>query len=1237
MTTTPAVLLQPDIMSDRPPTNIITATYTLTKADALLWLVTLPNVGVTVTLPPQGTVDWEAGDLIILQQGGTGAITISAPGVTVYNTSGLTMSDQFGILYLKRLSANVWIMSTSAGGTGVTQFDQLTDVPGSYAGQAERLARVKATEDGLEFARPVDVIAAAERRISLRAYAAGDGTDQTAGIKAALDLLTSTPSVTPFASNDQQALYVPSGRFTGDGTGYTLTPTGLSIGGDGAASQFEKVPLVIEASHITLDKMTLRGPGESVGDTPAITLRDPEPGGSRRRAQMSNMRVQEWPIGLRILGGGNDDYTNMSFLNCATSVIAVRYIGSHLTNIESQSALEYGLKNYGSGELVLNSCRFAGSGKTGIYLRGDTNKNVVENYYNRVSASGSNSNLSFTAERGVPIVSVTDNGSGKARLNFPAAQTISSVADAGMRMSGARPDAGGVRPANAFYEIRAVSSAPTCSSILSGGVELITTTITAGGTSAAAITAFLEVVAADINAGTAGHTHTARVDRYRLIILADPNDGFAANGRLVVPTFGNVTNSNALRWIEFTMSAPHGFPTGDHGTPVMVTGTSLYDGYHVATVSSSTKFVAPMAYVSTATGSLVRDYGITDGLKRTVITGTTLYDGERIGITDCSNTTEWADIDADYVGNATGTLRLRGWDLDLRAEQNNTRVNDQFFTGGNINNSKIDGGLNISFTGTRLKESVYITPNANPRLKTAQLTIIGPTRGRDDDVYTSVIPHGAAEGWGIIGCVNFGLLPDPGDDVGWGMLVPSRAGGRAKGRAARLNSVMAHHNRIELKGEGVTATLDATGLGLTTPLALASGGTGAITAIGAMDALVLKGTDIASAASVNLAAATGTFVDITGTTTITALGTLAAGNLRILRFAGALTLTHHATALILPGGANIVTAAGDMATFLSLGGGNWVCQTYSRGSALPVNANLATIAGLTPTTDNFIQSAAGAWASRTPTQAAATLVSPLMSSVWEAETLTWLKRVQALSLTAGRTEDGAQRIISVLDQYIWSLKNASIWTKFDLLYLFAMPSAGLARINLKNPGTFDLTEYNSPTFTAYEGYTGDAVSKYLGTGATYSGLTAYQQDSAHNGAWVTGGTNAANSDAKVIGPSSGSYGAVSPRGVSDLVRGFVSSTSASAFNSTATVNGHVVLNRSGASAVEAYKNGAAHGTATTASTARAGTEPCILRGSTDYADFRVAAAHWGGSLTSGEASTFYTLTLAALTALGATV
>ena len=100
-----------------------------------------------------------------------------------------------------------------------------------------------------------------------------------------------------------------------------------------------------------------------------------------------------------------------------------------------------------------------------------------------------------------------------------------------------------------------------------------------------------------------------------------------------------------------------------------------------------------------------------------------------------------------------------------------------------------------------------------------------------------------------------------------------------------------------------------------------------------------KAADVASAATVDLGAVVGRFVDVTGTTTITSFGTVAAGIWRIVTFTGALTLTHNATSLILPGGLNITTAAGDSILAESLGSGNWRVVFYMPASPATLSQN----------------------------------------------------------------------------------------------------------------------------------------------------------------------------------------------------------------------------------------------------------------------------------------------------------
>lgn len=124
-------------------------------------------------------------------------------------------------------------------------------------------------------------------------------------------------------------------------------------------------------------------------------------------------------------------------------------------------------------------------------------------------------------------------------------------------------------------------------------------------------------------------------------------------------------------------------------------------------------------------------------------------------------------------------------------------------------------------------------------------------------------------------------------------------------------------------------------------------------------------TDIASATTTDIGGQNTNFLRVTGTTAITSFGTNYNGP-RFLRFAAALTLTHDATALILPGAANITTAAGDVAIVVpkaSGGTANGWQVFYQRAalapgvaSSLPVSI---TSSGLTQATSRILGRVSG--------------------------------------------------------------------------------------------------------------------------------------------------------------------------------------------------------------------------------------------------------------------------------------
>jgi hypothetical protein len=169
----------------------------------------------------------------------------------------------------------------------------------------------------------------------------------------------------------------------------------------------------------------------------------------------------------------------------------------------------------------------------------------------------------------------------------------------------------------------------------------------------------------------------------------------------------------------------------------------------------------------------------------------------------------------------------------------------------------------------------------------------------------------------------------------------------------------------------------------------------------------VQGTNISSANSIDLGAATGFFVNITGTTTINAMGTASAGIIRYVVFTGALTLTYNAVSLILPTSASIVTAAGDTAIFVSLGSGNWKCAGYLRatGKALSVTASDVGLG-------NVENTALSTWAGSTNI----TTLGTITTGTWSATAITEIKGGTGLTAyNQGDTiyADGANNLVTL--------------------------------------------------------------------------------------------------------------------------------------------------------------------------------------------------------------------------------
>lgn len=148
----------------------------------------------------------------------------------------------------------------------------------------------------------------------------------------------------------------------------------------------------------------------------------------------------------------------------------------------------------------------------------------------------------------------------------------------------------------------------------------------------------------------------------------------------------------------------------------------------------------------------------------------------------------------------------------------------------------------------------------------------------------------------------------------------------------------------------------------TAPLAVVALGAASLTTTNAFtkSQYWAKGANVASAAALPIGT-DGNYFNVTGTSTITSIPTLQAGTRILLEFTAALILTHNATNLILLGAVNYITAAGDIAEFVSEGAGNWRMVQYqyagARVRAGPGSSVLPSIGFIQDPTSGFYRSA----------------------------------------------------------------------------------------------------------------------------------------------------------------------------------------------------------------------------------------------------------------------------------------
>lgn len=233
---------------------------------------------------------------------------------------------------------------------------------------------------------------------------------------------------------------------------------------------------------------------------------------------------------------------------------------------------------------------------------------------------------------------------------------------------------------------------------------------------------------------------------------------------------------------------------------------------------------------------------------------------------------------------------------------------------------------------------------------------------------------------------------------------------------------------------------------------------------------------------------------------------------------------------------------------------------------------------------------------------------------------------QVASLVGAMASRPSRARIRSLNAAVSSFISFGLWDKFDVMYFTRAHDEQAAFVNWKQPGRFTLTKTGSPVFTRDQGIAGDATAAALQTGwiPSTNGVN-YVQNSATLAAWSRTAAAAAASGGGIIGGSAVATYRLLTRGPSDFV--YYTANDATVRGPASTDgSGMFTWSRTGASAVQPYKNGAAIGAAdTTASTTIPGGQLNLLRANSIFSAAEIAFGGAAGGLNATENANLYTV------------
>lgn len=241
--------------------------------------------------------------------------------------------------------------------------------------------------------------------------------------------------------------------------------------------------------------------------------------------------------------------------------------------------------------------------------------------------------------------------------------------------------------------------------------------------------------------------------------------------------------------------------------------------------------------------------------------------------------------------------------------------------------------------------------------------------------------------------------------------------------------------------------------------------------------------------------------------------------------------------------------------------------------------------------------------------------------------------------TAGAPADTTRK--GLIDTCIRALITAGVWSKLDVLQMYASHASAAAPLNWKAPGVSRTAVLvGAVTFTADRGYTTNGTNNYVDTNFNPGGGDVYAQNSAHFGIWTRTTTQFGSTPCGFVSANGGT--SVNPRGTSDFVVARINTTNGTIQTTASGVtnaSGHTFVNRSGALATDTqvYKNGSALSLSSQVGASQAPLNGGFRVGNSNlaYGAGEWSIHHSGSSLTAQNATDLYTALATYMTAIGA--